>query len=105
VYEFLGVDPGFLPEMREVNPTRERRSPGLHAAMKRVLAAPARAVLPLGLRVRLAAWLDRVSSRPAPRAELPDRVRNRLREELREDVTWLSERLDQDLVRRWWEPA
>jgi hypothetical protein len=102
VLEFLGVGSSFRPELREVNPPRERRSPRLHAAMKRAFAAPARALLPLGSRARVAAWIDRWNSRSATRAEVPAALRDRLRSEMRADVERLSALLDYDFAARWW---
>lgn len=102
VLHFLGVDPQFSPELREVNIARIRRSAGLHAAMKTVLAAPARRVLPLSLRVYVAEWLDRLNSRPAERIPVPGDVRERLRDEMASDVRKLSDLLDRDVASIWW---
>ena len=39
VLAFLGLETDFSPEQREVNPSKVRRSPGLHRGLKRLLAA------------------------------------------------------------------
>jgi hypothetical protein len=74
----------------------------LHTAMKRAFAAPARALLPLGVRVRMAAWIDHLNSRSATRTAVPAALRDRLRAEMAADVEQLSALLDYDFAACWW---
>lgn len=102
VAAFLGLSP-FSPAARTVNPHKERRLPGLHAGLKRVFAAPARAWLPARLRLDLIRVLDRWTSREAPRRPMDPALARRLRDECRPDVERLAALLERDLG-RWLEP-
>lgn len=97
VLGFLGVDPSFAPTRREVNPAKVRRSPALHRALKRLLAAPARRLLPLEVRLRLIGIVDRWTTREQPRAPLDPGLAGRLRDECRPDVERLAGLIRRDL--------
>jgi hypothetical protein len=96
VIAFLGLRP-FQPELRAVNPPKERRFPALHRALKRLFAAPARALLPARLRLDWLQRWDRLSSREAERAPLDPALAARLRREVRLDVERLAALLGRDL--------
>jgi Sulfotransferase domain len=94
--EFLGLRP-FRPALRSVNPPRERRAPRLHRLMKRLLAAPAREMLPARIRLDWIQRWDRLTSRAAPRAPLAPALAADLRAGCRSDVLRLAECIDRDL--------
>lgn len=95
VCAFAGIDPDFRPSFEEMNPPKVRRAPGLHRALKRVLAAPSRA-LPLGLRLRLIQGLDRLTSRTQGREGPETDLRERLAARCAPDVARLGELLGRD---------
>lgn len=102
VLEFLGLDPGFSPSFREVNPGRERRSWRAHYWAKRLLAPTARRILPLETRLRWMQVIDRLNSRSATRPSLDAELAERLRRECRPDVERLASLLGRDLS-GWYE--
>lgn len=99
VFRFLGVDPGWRPDLgRRYNTSRLPRSRFLHRMVKQ----SARWALPPGLLDTRAArslsrLLDRVNLRPAP--PLPPTIRARLLPRFREDTLRLQELLGRDLSR------
>lgn len=101
VVDFLGLDRGFEPEWRVVNPNKVRRSWALHYGLKKVFARPVRALLPLRARLALIKLLDRVNSRQEARAGLDPALRAALREECRPDVERLGELLGRDYAALW----
>ena len=101
--EFLGLDATFQPRFEVVNPALERRNLRLHQlAMSRPVQRTARLVLrgPLGPAVGRA-W-NALSTRGKRRRPLDPALAARLRDELRDDVSRLSELLGRDLLALWW---
>jgi len=99
VCEFLGLDPGFAPDFRPVNESRERRSWRAHYVAKQLFAPAARRLLPARLRLRLIDAVDRVNSRPSERPPLDPALEERLRAGCRPDVERLEALLGRDLSR------
>lgn len=93
---FLDLDP-FVPELKVVNPPKVRRNWQLHYWLKKLFAAPARALLPAKLRLRLIVRLDQANSRPEKRQPLDPQLEQRLKLECRPDVLRLGQMLDRDL--------
>jgi len=103
VYEFLGVDPSFVPSIREVNGSktvRSRRLQRLYYASHSRSHRVAKRLVPSALRRRLLTQNTVDRRRPA----IDPQVRDRLRELFRPQVLGLSAQLGRDLS-AWLEPA
>ena len=97
--EFLGVDASHVPQFGVLNPNKAVRSRALQKVYFATAAPGHRAIrrlIPSRIRQRLLA----MNARPAPRAEMPRHVRQRLERLFRDDVARLGELLDRDL-RDW----
>ncbi len=105
--EFLGVDPGFVPDFQVVNPNKSVRNRRMQDFLKRPpawLRRIGRAILPGyesrgKLRRRLMAW----NTRYHPRDRIDPALKARLRRECAPDILRLEERIGRDL-RIWREP-
>lgn len=98
VFEFLDVDPDFVPELTVSNANKALRSRKLQELFFHTEGSVRRAgriVLPRSVRRRLV----EMNTRTTPRAELSPEVRTRLEEEFRGEVARLSRLLDRDLGR------
>lgn len=98
VLVFLDLDASHVPGFHVVNPAKERRSPGAHRLLKRLFAAPARAILPARLRLDLIEVIDRVNSRVVQREALSEDVRAELKTECLPGIVRLSELIGRDFT-------
>lgn len=98
VLVFLGLDVSHVPDFHIVNPAKERRSAGAHRLLKRLFAAPARAILPARLRLELIEAIDRVNSRVVRRDPLAEDVRADLKMECLPGMVRLSELVGRDFT-------
>jgi hypothetical protein len=101
VIRFLGLEPVPI-EVAVVNASAQRRS----ALLRRMTLAPAivrlgRTAIPKRLHARVGPLMDRLTTRSSSRPPMDPQTRQRLRDDLRDDVVRLSEALGQDLVQRW----
>jgi Sulfotransferase domain len=101
VCEFLGIDSGFRPIVRVVNPNKRARS----KVIRRVVEHPSPAIrrvvhaLPTQtLRRRVSATVKRANTRFEPREPMPAQLRQRLNAEFASEVQQLSELLGRDLT-------
>jgi hypothetical protein len=98
--EFLGVDPGFVPEIRVVNPNKRVRSRTLRNFQQRT-PAPVRGVLhvatPRALRRKTGSIITRWNTSVEPREPVPDRVAKSLRPLVAREVSELRGLLGVDL--------
>ena len=99
---FLHLDTSFAPDFRIVNPPKQRRSPRLHALLKRWFAVPARAVLPPRLRLDLINAVDRMNSEVVKREPLREDISAQLKSECLPGVVRLSELVGRDFT-QWCE--
>lgn len=98
VFEFLDVEPDFIPELSVLNSNKALRSRKLQELFFHVEGPVRRAgriVLPRSVRRRL---VD-MNTRTEPRPELSSEVRTRLEEEFSAEVARLSRLLQRDLAR------
>ena len=97
VYDFLGLDPGFRPDIRVLNRSKRPRSRRLQRLLR---DAPThllgRLLVPPRLRPKVAGLALRLNSRPAPRPPLPPKVHADLAELFRDDVRRLGDLLGRD---------
>ena len=98
VLSFLDLDASFAPEFRVVNPPKQRRSARLQGFLKRWFAAPARAVLPAHLRLRLINVVDRFNSKVVAREPLSENLKVELSHELQPGVSRLSQLIGRDFT-------
>ena len=100
--EFLGVDADFVPDLRAVNESAERRSWRLQQALlaPRVVRV-ARAVIPRSVRPYVGRTWDAINSRGKKREPLDPAVARRLRDELLPDMVKLGELIGRDVTKVW----
>jgi hypothetical protein len=105
VYEFLGVDTSFLPDLEVVNGRKGTRLGWLHSlAMnppERLLRLFNR-LTPAALHGRLIPFLTRLNTRPAEAAGLDPELRRALDAEVAPDLAELPALIDRDLSA--WQP-
>jgi hypothetical protein len=102
VLEFLGADPSYAPEFREVHASSAPRSRRLNRALN-TPAVKRSLFRALGSR-RYDALRGRVAGatmKRADRGEIPPSIERELREELRPEVDRVSELVDRDLRSLW----
>ena len=104
ILEFLGVDPEFTPQFRDVNQTRRVRFPRLagwlvYLADKR--RYPIQTWMPGWLLKPIRVVMSRIFYSTGPRVELDPELRLQLARELKPDVLELSELLGIDLAKKW----
>jgi len=100
VLSFLGVDPGFRPELEPVNENRRVRSRRFHAFVLEpppAISAAARAVIPAAMRSRWRHLLLRAATRTAPRIGLEPELLWALRQEFAPKIDELAALVDRDL--------
>lgn len=101
--EFLGVDPGFQPELRVINPSKRFRWSGLHrlfltppAFLRRIV----RGLLPVqAWRATLLGGVFRWNVQYAPQQPMSPDLRRSLQESFRGDIENLSQLIRRDLSR------
>lgn len=93
IMKFAGLDPSFMPKFDVVNPSKERKFQNFHFLLKRLFAAPTRALLPARVRLNFIEIVDRFTSRPVKRKSLDPALRTMLAEECRADILRLNEML------------
>jgi hypothetical protein len=99
---WLDVDDGFAADFRVINGSKRMRSRALGSVLRRPpepVRRLARAVTPRSARTRL--WNVAVNANrvEAPKEPMPERVRDRLREEFADDVDRLAGLIGRDLGR------
>jgi hypothetical protein len=106
VYEFLGVDPSFVPDLEVVNARKATRLAWLHSlAMNppEPLLRTFNRLTPTVLHGRLIPFLTRLNTRAAADPELDPRLRRTLRAEVAPDLEELAGLVGRDLSA--WMPA
>jgi hypothetical protein len=104
VFEFLGVDPGFVPELRTVNPTGEVRVLKLtnwliyHGERKK---GSFRETGPQWIMAPIARVMRKLFFSQKAHAPLDDGKVRELKRKLRPEVSRLSALIGRDLVSEW----
>ena len=99
VFDFVGVDPGFRPNIRILNRSKRPRSRRLQRLLRDTPTHLfGRLLVPPRLRPKVAGLALRLNSRSAPRSPLPPKVRADLAELFRDDVQRLGDLLGRDLM-------
>jgi hypothetical protein len=97
ILDFLELEE-FHPEFNPINPPKVRRNWRLHLWLKRLFAAPTRALLSAEFRLRLINWLDRINSKPQGREALAPELAAQLKAQCRPDIIKLGAMLNRDLT-------
>lgn len=95
--KFLGLDESFLPQSKNVNPSKVRRNLKLHYLLKKIFAEPARILLPAELRLNLINFLDQINSREARRLPMDPKLEKILKDKCMPDIIQLGNLLGRDL--------
>jgi aspartyl/asparaginyl-tRNA synthetase len=98
--EFLGVDPGFEPEIEVINPNKQVRS----RLLRRVVRRPPESLRPIlhrvtteAMRRRVGNEMNRLNTKFTRRAPTPDAVSLGIRPDVERQVHELDELLDLDV--------
>jgi hypothetical protein len=96
LFEFLGVDPAFVPDMtHRPNPSGDLRNPVLRWLWtKPGTRSFVRPLLPKALRQRVSSWMVR---RPLVRRQMPPETRASLTERYRDEILRLESLIGRDL--------
>jgi len=98
VLQFVGCNPNFVPEFRQVNTSKVWRSYWLKKLIVDTrFHAVGRLLVPRPLRLPLVRFIDRHNQRPFQRPPMPEHIRRRLNDVFREDICRLSKLLGRDL--------
>ncbi len=105
VYEFLGVDPAFVPDLEVVNARKSTRLGWLHSLAMNPPEPLLRAfnrMTPDAMHGRLIPFLTRLNTKPASAPEFDPALRRALEEEAAPDLAELAGLIDRDLSA--WQP-
>ncbi len=103
IYEWLGVDPCFRPDIRRRNVAGRYRSGPLFRALNRRLMIKEllKPVLPVGLRQKIKSKVNELNRLEEPLPPLDRHMRSRVWDAVADDVSELSDKLGRDLVGLW----
>jgi len=106
IYEAMGVEPGFTPNVKVIVPNRVAKSDGINKAMASpTVVSAAKRLTPLRLHSaarRVARAGFRINRRVESRPPMPADLERQLRIDFTPEVERLSQLTGMDLVSRWW---
>lgn len=104
LFQFLGVDPQFMPEFKRLNPAGVSRFGALHRALNSPYALKdfAKIILPAKARLRVKSALNKINRKDMELSPLNARDRHEVWARVVDDVGRLENLLALDLRRRWW---
>jgi hypothetical protein len=109
IFEFLGIESGFRPNVGVMVPNRVARSSALNRTMASSnVISTAKRVVPRRLHDgarKIASSAFRANRRVVARPPMDPHLRDRLRTDFRPEVERLSELVGMDLAARWWSPS
>jgi len=101
VYRFLGVDPGFVPNRKVVNPNQRIKYKSLHRLFFRLKTSRLKNFMPLFIRKLIIPNVVKITGEVAKRPKLDPRVKKRLQKKFIGEVKKAGKLIGKDLVKLW----